>query len=262
MRHSVLLRRMQMGEFEVRIVAALRSAGESDAVIGPIVSIIDKDGDLLLPRYEAVALARAAGLAEPTVVDVGEQKELPDVFGDAEILVVSTHGSPISSYRDPTFAKLGGSERHPISIDALQAHGDRLNLRLIILNACYSGSGSARNFQHRFRTSDMVGFAAFSLLNGRSIACAGGWRTSDTVGFLFSWLVGKGLGSGLSTAAAVSSAIASLPGVTRDEAISALREIDDPVDRQSAVDRLAGAPAVGLFSHPYLSGALTIHSLL
>jgi len=74
--------------------------------------------------------------------------------------------------------------------------------------------------------------------------------------------VGKALGAGLNPAAAVSSAIATVPSLTRNDAVTALEQIGDPVDRQAAIDRLAGAPAVGAFSHPYLSGALTIHSLL
>ncbi|ALJ15312.1 hypothetical protein [Sphingopyxis macrogoltabida] len=262
MRNCGLRDRMRKGEFEVRIVAALRQADEAEAVHGPIVAIIDKDGDLLLPRHEGVALARAAGLQEPTVVDVSEQRDLPEVMGRADMMLVSTHGAPISGFTDPFFAKLGGSKQHPISISSLQAHGDRLNVRVVILNACYSGSGSAKNFQRQFRTSDMVSYPAFSLLNGRTIACAGGWRTSDTAGFLFTWLVGKALGAGLGPAAAMSSAIGSLPEMTRDEAIAALEEIDDPVDRQAAIERLDQAPASGPFSHPYLSGALTIHGLL
>ena len=262
MRHPVLQERMRAGEFEVRIVAAIRASDEPEMLTGPVVSVIDQDGDLLLPRHEGLALTRAAGLPPPVLIETAVRQELPELIGDAQVLMVSTHGTPVSHYTDPYFAKLGGGRKHPIGISSLQMHGDRLELRLVLLNACYSGSSSARNFQRRFRTSDAVSFPAFSLLNGRAIACASAWRTSDTAGFLFSSMVGEGLGVGLTAAAAVSSAIAGLPALSRADAVARLMLIEDEVDRRSAIDRLANAPADGPFSHPYLSGALTIHSLL
>ncbi|KIC23376.1 hypothetical protein [Leisingera sp. ANG-S3] len=262
MRHPGLLERMQQGVFEVRLVAALVLSAETPQINGGVAAIVDCKGDLLLPRHEAAAFAEAANLPPPVIIDTGATEELPELVGDAEVLMVSTHGTPLSNYTDPYFASIGGKAPHPVSISRLQAYGDRLGLRLMLLNACYSGVGSARNFQQRFHTADAVSFPAWSLLNGRAIACASAWRTSDTAQYLFSRFAGEGLGAGLSPSGAVTSAMARLHLVTRDEAIAALSAIADSADREAATRRLTNAPQHGAFSHPYLGGAMTIHSLL
>jgi len=262
MRHPGLLERMRQGLFEIRLVAAIVLSAEPPQISGGVAAIIDRDGELLLPRYEAAAFAEAAGLSPPVIIDTGATGELPELVGDAQVLFVSTHGTPVSSYTDPYFASIGGGAPHPVSISRLQAHGDRLDLRLVLLNACYSGAGSARNFQQRFRTADAVSFPAWSLLNGRAIACASAWRTSDTAQYLFSRYAGEGLGAGLPPSGAVTSAMARLHLATRDEAITALSAIAEPADRAIATGRLSNAPQHGAFSHPYLGGAMAIHSLL
>ncbi|VWX50875.1 CHAT domain-containing protein [Novosphingobium sp. 9U] len=262
MRHPSLLERMRQGLFEVRLVAAVVLSAESPQIDGGVAAIIDRDGELLLPRYEAAAFAEAAGLPSPVIIDTGATEELPELVGDAQVLFVSTHGTPVSSYTDPYFASIGGEAPHPVSISRLQAHGDRLALRLVLLNACYSGAGSARNYQQRFRTADAVSFPAWSLLNGRAIACASAWRTSDTAQYLFSRYAGEALGAGLPPSGAVSSAMVRLHLATRDEAIAALSAIAEPADRATATGRLSNAPQHGAFNHPYLSGAMAIHSLL
>ncbi|MCO6178429.1 tetratricopeptide repeat protein [Ciceribacter sp. RN22] len=262
MRHQGLLERMRHGLFEVRLVAALVLSSEHPQISGGVAAIVDCDGELLLPRHEVVAFAEAAKLPSPIVIDTGATGELPELIGDAQVLLVSTHGTPVSSYADPYFASIGGKASHPVSISRLQAHGDRLELRLVLLNACYSGAGSARNFQQRFRTADAVSFPAWSLLNGHAIACASAWRTSDTAQYLFSRFAGEGLGAGQSPSGAVSSAMARLHLATQDEAIAALSVIVDQTDRATAIGRLHKAPQHGAFSHPYISGAMTIHSLL
>lgn len=262
MRHHGLLERMRQGLFEVRLVAALALSAEPSRIAGGVAAIVDSDGELLLPRYEAAAFAEAASLPPPKVISTDETGELPELVGDAQVLIVSTHGTPVSSYADPYFASLSGEGPHPVSISRLQAHGDRLDLRLVLLNACYSGAGSARNFQQPFRTADAVSFPAWSLLNGQAIACASAWRTSDTAQYLFSRFAGEGLGAGLPPSAAVTSAMARLHLATRDEAIAALSAISNSTDRATAIGRLANAPQCGAFSHPYLGGAMAIHSLL
>ena len=262
MRHKCLLERMRQGLFEVRLVAALVLAAEHPQISGGVAAIVDRDGELLLPRHEAEAFAEAARLPSPIVIDTGATGDLPELVGAAQVLLVSTHGTPVSNYADPYFASVGGEAPHPVSISRLQAHGDRLDLRLVLLNACYSGAGSARNFQQRFRTADAVSFPAWSLLNRRAIACASAWRTSDTAQYLFSRFAGEGLGVGLPPSGAVTSAMARLNLATRDEAIAALSTITDPSDCATATERLATAPQHGAFSHPYLGGAMAIHSLL
>lgn len=262
MRHPELISRMRQGLFEVRLVAALALSDETPVINGNVAAIVDRESGLLLPRHEAVAFAQAADLRPPVFIETDATGELPDLIGGAQVLMVSTHGTPIDAYADPYFASIGGDAPHPFAISRLQAHGDRLDLRLVLLNACYTGAGSARNLEQWFRSSDSVSFPAWSLLNGRAIACASAWRTSDTAQYLFSLFAGEGLSDGLPPSGAVTSAMTKLHLATRDEAIAALSTINDPDVYAHAIQRLSNAPQYGAFSHPYLGGAMAIHSLL
>jgi len=263
LRHEGLARSMAEGRFEPRIVCALQPGDEEEEVRGPIAAIVDDFDDLLLPRYEASALAHSSGLSTPLMIGAHVKDGLEAALAETEILVVSTHGMALNRYSDPTFAELGGPHQsHPVSINSLQTDVPGSKLRLVMLNACHAGAVSARNYQQHFRTSDAVSFPAFFLLGGRAVVSAGSWRTSDTVSFLVSSLVGQGLAQGLRPANALASAIGSVARMSRADALTHLEQIEAPVDREKAMRRLETAPAEGAFSHPYLAGALAIHGLL
>lgn len=263
MRHGVLAERMAEGEFHVRIVPALYDSDERELSSPSVLAVTDATEDLLLSNFEGRMFANAVEAAALSEVDAANESELQRLLGQADIVVISTHSSPLHIYTDPYFARMGApSGGHLIGVETLQMFAPDLTASLVLLNTCHSGSGSARNFQHRFRTSDLVTYPALLTLNRRATISAGAWRTSDTVAFLHTRMVADALRAGHKPSYAIGVAIGRLPRLTKSQAIEMLSAIPDLAVRSAAVERLARAPERGLFSQPYVSGGIAVHGLL
>lgn len=259
--HPVLLTRMQAGELEVRLVPALHAADHTcTGHLHRIAALSDSREDLLLPRFEGRAFADASGLELVTADVADEGVELAEVAAKADVLLVSTHGLPVSLYKDPIVAAM--SAGHPISVDGMQRSAADLPLKLVLLNSCHSAVGTAGNFLEQFRTSDAVSYPALFLLNGRAVATAAQWPITDTVSFVFTCLVGDALREGLPPSRAVSRANATLRGLSREQVLKLLERIPDPEARERATLRMKKAPEEGMYSHPYLSAPIALFGLL
>lgn len=262
--NASLSKRMKVGAFHIRIVPAMVEPLSEDIPLTGVASIIDLDEDLLLPPYEAQVFTRAAGLPQAETISADSEDCLTSLIGKRDILIVSTHGHALTSYTDAYFAHLGGTpdESHLISVSSLQAEAPDLQLRLVILSTCYSGTQSSRNYQKHFRTSDAVAIPNLFLLNRRAVAFASTWKISDTASFIIAHLIGEGLRAGYEPSAALASAIARLPSMTRSETIAILTDGLPRKAQAEAIRRLDGAPEQGMFSHDYFTTGFTIHGLL
>ncbi|TIO04395.1 hypothetical protein [Mesorhizobium sp.] len=262
--HVGLADRMSSGEFEVRMVPAIYPSVCLEAKHPlSVVAIVDGSDNLLLPRHEGKAFAALAEAATLLTVDSSTEASVSEAVGDADVLLVSTHGQPLTQFTDAFFAQMGSAEsRHLISVESLQRDAPDLNLSVVVLNACYSGSGSSRNYQRSFRTSDLVTFPSLFLLNRRAVVAAAAWKTSDTAGFLYASLVGSRLKQGFEPSRGMASSIVNLRRMSKSEALSFLDFVSNDKDRSAARARIAKAPKDGLFSNPYLSGGFAVHGLL
>ncbi len=263
LRNSELSVRMSEGHFEVRTVPALTECCEDEGPISSTIAIVDPQEDLLLASFEAKAFTQSAGLPPAVSLAKHDESNLEEVLQGYDALVVSTHGHSIKFFRDAYFAQLGTPENpHLLSVSALQVAAPILQLRLVLLNTCFSGTRSARNFQKSFRTSDSVALPNLFLLNRRAIALAGSWKSSDTACFVLSYLVGESLKLGFPPSEALARAIARLRASTRTAVIEILESQLSGKELEKAIRRLAGAPETGMFSHPYFTAGLTIHGLI
>jgi hypothetical protein len=261
LRNARLSARMAVGKFEVRMVPALVEPVEVDGVISTTAAIIDHQENLLLAPFEAACFVRAAGL--PPAAPLADEGNLELLLSGYDALVVSTHGHSLKFFTDAYFAQLGSSEHpHQISLAALQEAAPDLQLRLILVNACYSGSRSSRNLQTQFRTSDSVAIPNIFLLNRKAVALAGMWKISDTACFTLTHLVGEGLKLGLAPSAALARAIARMRLITRSVVIKILTENLSDLTQVEALRRISDAPESGMFSNPYFTAGFTIHGLL
>jgi tetratricopeptide (TPR) repeat protein len=263
LRNAELAARMATGDFQVRIVPAMAEQLVDNSPLSAAVAIVDQREDLVLAPFEGAAFCRAAGISPPSSLSANNSESLTSLIGDHEILIVSTHGHSLNFFSDAYFAKLGSpDEQHMISVAALQIAAPDLAVRLAILNTCYSGSRSSRNFQKRFRTSDAVAIPNLFLLNQRAVALAGAWKISDTASFVIAYLVGDALRQGHEPAAAVAMAIARLPAIKRSATVSILADNLPEAVRDKALPRLTTAPEDGMFSHPYFTAGLSLYGLL
>lgn len=263
MRNTELCTRMMEGTFEVRMVPALIEPIDVEGPLLTTAAIVDRKEDLLLAPHESMAFTQAAGLEEATLMEADGHADLEDIMGKYDALIASTHGHSLKFFADAYFAHLGTLEHpHPIGVAALQVAAPNLQLRLALVNTCFSGTRSSRNTQKEFRTSDSVALPNLFLLNRKAIALAGTWKISDTACFTLTHLVGEGLKLGLEPSNAVSRAIAKVRMSTRTSVTSILENGLPESLHAEALRRISGAPEVGMFSNPYFTAGFTVHGLL
>lgn len=263
LRNSELCARMAEGEFEIRMVPAIIEPIEVEGPPLTTAAIVDHKDDLLLAPYESTAFTQAAGLAPAVLMKSDGHADLDDLMGKFDALIVSTHGHSLKFFTDAYFAHLGGPEHpHPIGVAAMQIAAPNLQLRLALINTCFSGTRSSRNFQKSFRTSDSVALPNLFLLNRKAVALAGSWKISDTACFTLTHLVGEGLKLGLEPSNAVARAIAKVRMSTRISVASILKNSLPESIHVEALKRISGAPEVSIFSSPYVTAGFTIHGLL
>jgi tetratricopeptide (TPR) repeat protein len=263
LRNSELCARMAEGEFEVRMVPALIEPMEAEGPILSTAAIVDRKEDLLLAPYESQAFTQAAGLAPAVLMESGGYADLEDLMGKYDALVVSTHGHSLKFFTDAYFAHLGTPENpHPISVAAMQVAAPNLQLRLALVNTCFSGTRSSRNFQKSFRTSDTVALPNLFLLNRKAIALASMWKISDTACFTLTYFAGEGLKLGLEPSAAVTRAVAKVRTSTHTSVTNILKSNLPESLHAQALERISGAPEEGMFSSAYATAGFTIHGLL
>ncbi|WP_243614828.1 tetratricopeptide repeat protein [Shimia aestuarii] len=262
LRNAGCAARMKHGDFHVRIVSALYPAIEDEDAVSTIVSISSPNDDLMLSPFEGSVFAAEWSSIVHKKFDADDDKAL-EALASADVVLISSHSAPFQFYTDPYFATMGGAEsRHIIGVEALQMHAPDFQARLVMLNACHSGSGLARNYQRRFRSSDLVTYPALFTLDRRAIVSAGAWAMSDTVSFLHTKLASDGLRNGMKPYEALARSIATLPQLTKAEARTILSQVPDENVREEAIKRISSGPSKGMFSQPYVSGGVAIHGLL
>jgi CHAT domain-containing protein len=226
-------------------------------------TISDSGDDLLLAAYEGNAFASIASLELTQNIAADSDVDLGELIGSVDVVVVSTHGHTIELLTDATFGKLGAPEgRHLISVEQLQRSTAELQAKLVILNACHSGSKSYRNSQKSFITSDSVTIPSLFLLNRQAISMGSVWKVSDTASFILSCLVAESLRTGSNPHNAAARAISQLPHMLLSDVLNLLKKhLPEPIYRKAS-DRLFSAPEQGMFLHPYFTAGLTIYGLL
>lgn len=261
--NSELSAKMQAGEFHVRTVPSLTACTEYEGRMNSAATISDSGDDLLLAAYEGNAFASIASLELTQNIAADSDVDLGELIGSVDVVVVSTHGHTIELLTDATFGKLGAPEgRHLISVEQLQRSTAELQAKLVILNACHSGSKSYRNSQKSFITSDSVTIPSLFLLNRQAISMGSVWKVSDTASFILSCLVAESLRTGSNPHNAAARAISQLPHMLLSDVLNLLKKhLPEPIYRKAS-DRLFSAPEQGMFLHPYFTAGLTIYGLL
>ncbi|WP_343613263.1 hypothetical protein [Novosphingobium sp.] len=261
LRHDGLRARMAAGEFEVRIVPALYPEHGTMPISHPrMVALVDSSDNLALARVEAEAAATILEAEAFVAVEVDDAARLTEQMICADMLVVSTHGTPISRYSDPFLGSLGGVGRHAITVQALQTDFGALPYRLAMLNACYAGATSFGADRAR-RTHDAAGYPALLLLNRRAVVSAASWPIGDMISFLYLMLTAQGLKDGLPAPRALCRATARLYDLKTINARALLSTASPPGGRDGTIALLDRAPPTGAFADLYKVGGIEVYTL-
>lgn len=261
--HAELRQRMWQGTFEVRTVPAIYNGRQHIPFTDPtILSVIDSSAGLGLAEHEAQVASMI--LNSPRLAQIEADQDDGDVekFSDADILIVSTHGVPISLFVDPYLGNLGGVENsHCIGVDQIQRNFHAFRYRLVLLNSCNSAVSTSRNSQQQFRTHDAASYPAVLLLNRKSVVGGALWKISDTISYLHTVLTAEGLEEGLSPARALSRSAARIGQLPTADAIGLLSLAPDSQTRSERIPWLQSLPT-GALGHPYFSAGFSIYTLL
>lgn len=264
MSHATVRGRIATGDFEMTLTPVIYPARAQTPVSAPrLLSISDESEALMLAGHEAEVAARLVGATDHMTVQANDQMGFDAAFGDADMMIVSTHGRSIAQFTDPYFAHLGGgTEWHVISVDSLQRLGPSAKLRVAILNACHSGASAHKSLFATHRTHDLASYPNLLLLNGAACVSAAGWRISDTAGFAFNVLAARFLSEGDLPVRALGRTVAKLRDLRKSELFELLDLIADEAVAAQVRERLQRASEVGMFSASYLSGGIQVYSLL
>lgn len=263
LKNDSLRNRMVSGDFEIRNVPALVEQLDDENIINSILAIIDPNEDLQLAYYDAKLFSKSSNRNKPKYIYATEKNNLSEYISTNDILLVSTHGNSLDIFSDAYFAQLGDPDTsHIINVYNLQKFSPTSSIRLAMINTCYSGSKSIRNYQKEFYTNDAVTIPNLILLNRRAVAFSSLWKISDTVSCIISYLVGQGLSMGYKPSTALTRAISTLP----DMSCAQIKQIFfDNLDEEKAKEvtkHFPHQPETKMFSHPYLVAGLMIHGLL
>lgn len=109
-------------------------------------------------------------------------------FSKTEIFHVSSHGMPISFYKDPYFANLiPHVEQVQLGLPNIQKECWDLTYKLSVINACNSADTLDHNYFNHYKSNEIINYGSTFMLNGISDAISTVWPIMDIVAYVFTY---------------------------------------------------------------------------
>lgn len=255
--------RMASGELEVWTCPVAYRGSSANLEWHRVVGVSAEYDIPLLANAEFEIVQRLFNPSEFIRMRFGEDKEhFSEVMDSADVLVVATHGIPISIYTDPYYSSLGGPNlTHLISFDYLQRHTSKWPCGFVMLNACYSAATKAGNYQQSFKTPELASYPILFLLNRKAVVTGAIWPTLEKASFIFTHLFLENLQNGCRIGQAFSIAVAQLSSMEGAEAAEILSSIDPGQTNDSGEAVCLSETLESMLHHPYCHGTFQIYRL-
>lgn len=246
-------RKMMEGEFSISSCLCLHPRADINK-IESCIGVVESITNLKYDRAEIINFMKVTGITGEILISP-TQDEFFNKSSDSDAIIISQHGISVGNFTDPVFANLSGPHAvmKTLSYELLQSNSYKMKHKLVMLNACYSGALTNRNYFKRFRTHELLGYPQAFLLNRQSIVIAASWTMIDRYNALlmynFSHLIAE---HGISMAYSMS--LARTYEMPTDEIVSALNEINDstqPLPNRQALDALKTQPFCFSTYHNY-----------
>lgn len=254
--HEASRERMKAGRIELWNSPVVFPRDNVEPQYGSIVGVTLEGEGLRLAAAELTSVRETLNPTKFTAVDAKDFEGFGVAMRDADVLLVATHGVPVSAFTDPNFSALGGAHsEHCISFDSVQAEAARWPCHLVILDACHSAAGGAWNLQGPFLTPDLASYPVLFLLNRRAVVIGTAWATFEKASYLLMKLliwrlrerpVGQAFAEALAT-------LVSMPG---SEANQMLQEAGMHLE-----GLLPDASMEQMLQDPYCHGTFQLHGL-
>jgi tetratricopeptide (TPR) repeat protein len=256
MGNATLRAKVADGSLTFRVAPIFYEGKPDGAPLRTMVGISDGNSDLPLSASELENIAQIGQLKR-----LNPDGRTPDDLSEVDLVAITTHGNPITSFTDPIFSNLGGSDSDKnLYFETIQSNYVLAPYKLALLNSCYSGTSSAKNYFKQFSTHEMPSFPTLFLLNRRAAVIACEWRVIDKVAYIFSDTFFKEISKGLDIKQAYSnsiSIISSLPGREAREVLSnrpglASGDTSEPLPSAEYFD--------SMLPHPYCYGTFQLYT--
>nr|WP_314508582.1 hypothetical protein [uncultured Pantoea sp.] len=251
--NEIIRNKMMAGNFSISSCLCLHPRSDIFK-IKSCLGVVESVTNLQYDRAEILHFMKVTGI-EGEILLSPPQKEFFDKSSISEAIVISQHGMSLGMFTDPVFANLSGphADVRTLSYEILQSNSYKMQHKLVMLNACYSGALVNRNYYKQFRTHELLGYPQAFLLNRKSMVIAASWTIVDRYNALlmhnFSHLIND---YGISVAYSMS--LAKTYEMTTDEMVSALNEITggiQPLPNNLALDTMKSHPFCFATYHNY-----------
>ncbi len=257
MNNSTLRAKVADGTLTLRIAPIFYEGDPDDTTLHTMVGLSDDSSGLPLSAAELENIERIAQLER-----LNPDGRVPKDLNGVDLIAITTHGFPISSFTDPIFANLGDpiSDKN-LDFETVQRTYVEAPYKLALLNSCYSGVSAPRNYFKTFSTHEIPGFPTLLLLNRRAAVIACEWRVLDKVAYIFSDTLFKELSEGVNIKQAYANTISKISTLGGGEALNILANIPNAATGDSTVELPTGEDLERMLSHPYCYGTFQLFTL-
>ncbi len=262
---DVLRSRIMTSGFVFRSCPILKEGHDPSFVDGSCVYISNSADDLTLANAEKNLVRNAFGNEKFAEIDLlFENADFStDPIKSANALHFTSHSVSATAFTDTNFVSTSTDiTKKGLWLESAQREAHKLNLSLVVLNGCNTGSTMSWNYFKKFLTHEKVGLSSIFLLNRRCFVAATHWNMPDVMGYAFTSLFFKRLASQPSPIRAWNMVIVELYEMTPELTIKLFEEIPNEVERTKRIAALKQSKTKLPFRDIFYLGVFQQSSLL
>ncbi len=257
--------RIKDSRFTFRNCPALKEQLLESSFNGPGIFISNSDERLELSESEKSIVKSAFSGQTFTELDLKNDKldfsQSP--LNESYLLHMSTHSSPANKFTDPMFVSTSTDiSKNSIWLESVQRESNNLQLTIVFLNGCNTGTTSNSNYFKQFFTNEKVGLSSIFLLNRKCSVIATQWNEPESISYIFSVLFYKRLCTERTANRSFILALLDLYELTKEDTIALLSEIVDEGLREQKSNLYRYSPSSFPFRNTYILGMFQCFSLL
>lgn len=233
------------GQFTYRTIPAIIKESTTPMLKGDGVFISNSEEGLEFCNEEKINIKKL--LKDYKIHEIDLKNEDADFakhpLATAGFLHLSSHNLPANMFMDPAFISTSmENSKNGLWLDSVQREIIYMNLNLIILNGCNTGTTVSRNYFKNHSTNERAGLSSVFLLNRQSAVIATQWNEPEIISYIFSVIFYKRLEEHNIVAKSFILSIVDLYELNKQDIIHLLETIEDVDLRKSKIDYIKGAP--------------------
>ncbi|WP_214071838.1 CHAT domain-containing protein [Mucilaginibacter sp. dw_454] len=254
-----IMERTASGDFSIAQCPVMYPLQLTTGTFEKFVVLINEKDELPLFSEEAAVVKNL--FKDTFILEVTEDKDIQDGMeriNPADAVHFITHGTPISNYKDPYYARLSSDAFSLLTLKNFHTARHRLYL----MNSCNAADTINGNLFNIQTTHEITGFITILMQNQKAMIIAPQWPLMDILAYVFSSLFYNDLAQHHDIKKAFSKAIYVLATADRPFFISLLEHIGDQHIKAQKIDLLQKVTDDLPFSNLFFYSAFNLYSLL